>query len=330
MRLFLYGETSMEWWMHATSRNASADRFGWEHLRECSPDARSLDYLASLAPYLSLPLHVLVEASRSKRCSPRCRTHVSTYRYPKGSFVLVASGVLASCPELTALHLSRGSAVPEAVRFASLLCSSFAFEKAGSGGLVERPAITSSKAIASYQRSNREVRGAKVLESAIPFIIEKAASPPEIDLAMRLTMPHRYGGFALPKPLVNARVDLGEKGRSIAQRTFVVPDLCWPKARLAIEYDSSAEHLTPAQAQKDSIKRIALERQGYKVIAVTSLMLKDPDTMSNVAEAVAKRLGVSLRLRRRDFERRQSELFALGGPAFPWSTFDKGPSHQNR
>ena len=125
-----------------------------------------------------------------------------------------------------------------------------------------------------------------------------------------LSIPHRYGGYALPGLEMNRRVRPSKKARKIAKRETLVPDLCHSESRLVIEYDSNAEHLTARQATLDATKRMALESDGLKVITVTTSQLASASAMRHVAQEAHARRGTRLRLRCKNFALRQKSTLS--------------------
>lgn len=65
-------------------------------------------------------------------------------------------------------------------------------------------------------------------------------------------LPYRYGGFQLSDLAVNRRLRPSHKAQQIARRTTLVPDILFADARLAIEYDSTAEHASSSQLTRDA------------------------------------------------------------------------------
>lgn len=120
-------------------------------------------------------------------------------------------------------------------------------------------------AIEAFIHANPGIKGVKEARRALPWVTEGAASPPEAFLAMVFGLPHRYGGFQLPDLAVNRRLRPSRKAQQIARRATLVPDILFADARLAIEYDSTAEHASSSQLTRDAQKRLALEADGYKV-----------------------------------------------------------------
>ena len=129
---------------------------------------------------------------------------------------------------------------------------------------------------------------------------------------MVLGLPRLYGGYGLDAGKVNHCMVPSKKAKALSGRSFLVPDLCWPETRLAIEYDSNSEHLSGTQAARDAKKRLALEHDGFRIITVTTSQLGCAADMRSVAEEVARHNGVPLRIRGKQFARKHGELYRAG------------------
>lgn len=192
-------------------------------------------------------------------------------RMPKGKdFCRVESGVFASCPELCFVQLAQSLPFHELVRAGNVLCGRFYLDAGKGGELGRREPLTSKRRIEAFLRANPGIKGVKEARRALPWVTEGAASPPEAFLAMVFGLPYRYGGFQLSDLAVNRRLRPSHKAQQIARRTTLVPDILFADARLAIEYDSTAEHTSSSQLTRDAQKRLALEADGYKVVTVTA------------------------------------------------------------
>lgn len=113
---------------------------------------------------------------------------------------------------------------------------------------------------------------------------------------MTLCLPYALGGYGLPMPQLNHRIDLDARARRIAGRGYLVCDLYWPEARLDMEYDGEP-HVDAERAAKDSMRRDALLSMDVTVITVTKWQLSDGGEMNALAHVVAGRVGKKLRYR---------------------------------
>ena len=147
-------------------------------------------------------------------------------------------------------------------------------------------------------------------------MLAKAASPRECALGLVLHLPPRFGGYGLPRPLLNEPIELTEADKRLADRSHYVADLLWQKQQVIVEYDSDAFHLTSASHHHDSVRRAVLENAGYRVISITRNHLVSIDEMNRAAVTIARALKHPLRFRVQDFGQRQTRLWTtlgLGG-----------------
>ena len=93
---------------------------------------------------------------------------------------------------------------------------------------------------------------------------------------------------------------------------MLVSDLLFDDMRLAIEYDSTAEHAAAAQLTRDAQKRLALEADGYKVITVTTGQICRAGEMKHIAKQAYRRRGRRFRPQSAVFLQQQAMLFQMG------------------
>jgi very-short-patch-repair endonuclease len=98
--------------------------------------------------------------------------------------------------------------------------------------------------------------GSAVVRTALARIGSGAASVPETDLVALVAT-----SLVLPAPLVNERLVLGN--------LVVVPDLCWPQARLVVEVDSVEHHGFGPDAEQTSRRRARLVAAGWAVLSIS-------------------------------------------------------------
>jgi very-short-patch-repair endonuclease len=98
--------------------------------------------------------------------------------------------------------------------------------------------------------------GSAVVARALARIGSGAASVPEADLLVLVAT-----SLVLPAPHVNERLVLGD--------VVVVPDLCWPQARLVVEVDSVEHHGFGPDAEHASRRRARLVAAGWAVLSIS-------------------------------------------------------------
>ncbi len=112
----------------------------------------------------------------------------------------------------------------------------------------------------------------------------------ETVIVLLLCLPPRLGGYGLPMPLLNHRVDVGRNRRKTSSNKYYVCDAFWREAWLDVEYDSDLAHTGPLRIAKDAKRRNGLASLGVTVITVTKEQAFNCDEMDRIAHAVAKKL----------------------------------------
>lgn len=109
-------------------------------------------------------------------------------------------------------------------------------------------ALTSRAELVGYAKSARAVgvRGAGKAVRALDLATGGSASPRETDLAVFFLLSRRLGGADLGGFAVNASLEVSQRHRETLEgQSEVKPDFLWTDAKLVVEYDSNAHHLTP-------------------------------------------------------------------------------------
>lgn len=313
MKLTLCADSALGFWLTAHQRPSTSYSASIRSiLRESSPKRSALNYASSRLPQLRPPLHSLT-LTWGHPHPEGCIVHRCNQPLVSGSLLRIDHGLYATSPELCLLHAAKGSPLPRVALLGSCLCGVFRIDPGQRTGLSSRTPITSRRKIAQYLSRHQGRDSVKPLEQALPYIHDGAASPPESFLQLVLELPHRYGGFALSGCRTNYQVRPRHWAQRASERSYLVPDLCWPEEKLALEYDSTKIHTSAEQMSRDAQKRLALESEGYKVISVTAKQLASPQAMGFIAEEIYRRLGKRLRPRGAAFAERQQQLFALAG-----------------
>ena len=143
-------------------------------------------------------------------------------------------------------------------------------------------------------RTSGETRASTVAA----FSFDDSGSPMETALALLLTLPVDYGGFGLPKPVLNPPVNVTAYRGSLSDRDVVKPDMLWGDAGVVVEYDSMEFHgrLGKAQLAEDAIRSNILTSLGYRCLRVTPQVVASVDRTALLASQIAHLLGVGLQV----------------------------------
>jgi len=146
---------------------------------------------------------------------------------------------------------------------------------------------------------------------ALRYIVDGSASPMETILVMLLTLPYKLGGYGLPPPELNKKIEFGKSAAHRYGKAFYVCDLFWPKDNLAIEYDSALYHTGAERINNDSKKRMDLAILGIDVITVTNKQIQRRDMFDDLSKLIAGKLQKRLRYENDKFRKAQRELHSL-------------------
>lgn len=306
-RVVLWGLSALEAWGCQTNRDSFTRDFSDEDFERCIPTAASTCYAFDALPALSRPLHVMVASHEARRNREHVRSHVAPASLKTGRFSHVAPGIYLPQPEIALLQFARGRSLPEIIVEGTKLCGTFSCG-ADAGANQRRPPLSSIAALKSASSVHDDVPGRVAVRRALSWILEGAASPREIALGLLMSLPNLLGGYALGRPVLNWPLDLGVRGSRMTEKSYYVADLCWPKNKLVLEYDSDEYHLASQQLHDDAVKRMVLESLGYRVISVTRLQMNSIEEMNRLALAVARHLARPVRFRVKGFQKKQSEL----------------------
>ena len=149
-------------------------------------------------------LEVLVRTSAGRRDGDCLRSHYSGNAYPAGSFVKVPvegfGAVCCSSPELTFLQIAVKHTLLETVYMGYALCSSYRIDADAENGIALREGddepLTSAARIGQYLAKIDGTYGTAKARRALAYVRDGSISPTESAMAMALSMPRRFGGFA--------------------------------------------------------------------------------------------------------------------------------------
>jgi len=256
---------------------------------------------------LTLPLHVLVGSDNARKSCKSLHCHISSGRFPDGSFIQMASGLIVCSPELCFLQMAGELHFIDLVEFGYEICGRYRIgkENAPGQGFRDDLPLTSVAKLCSYITKATGLKGRTNALKALRFIADGSASPMETVLTMLLTLPYRIGGYGFPLPMLNHRIEVTTNARK-SKKYYC--DLYWPSGQVDVEYDSDAFHTGPDRIAKDAIRRTALMSAGIAVVTISRKQLYDVRELREVAELLSQLLGKRLRYPKKEFAVRHAQL----------------------
>lgn len=267
----------------------------------------------------TLPIELLVHRAPDRSKSDVFACHVWGTPLPHGAFAAVDRQTFLSSPAFTLLQLAARCDIPTLAQLAFEFCGTYALDRQAARGFLDARSLMAPVDLASTLEGVRGVRGAKRARVVLDMLVAGSASPMETNLAILLCAPRRIGGYALPLPSMNHRIELAGEARTMASgRTHLSCDLFWPEFSLAVEYDSDAFHTAAEQIAHDSERRNVLAYLGINVISMTRRQIMSPMGTDRVVRLIDRHMGVERCDGPEDYDRRRilrRQLFADGPSA---------------
>lgn len=259
---------------------------------------------------LAMPLHILVGSGNARKTAGSLRCHVSSGRFPHGSFIQAEPGLAVSSPELCFVQMASELSLVELMMLGYELCGNYRLNKTSEpeGGFHKGRALTSVAALDSFVEKARGLKGRTNARKALRFITDGSASPMESALTLLLCLPYRLGGYGLPMPQLNYPIEVGTATRSMPGKQIYHADLFWLDEQVDVEYDSDAHHLTPEQHAHDGMRRNALQASGIVVLSATRKQIMNLTRTRKMVEDLSKLLDKRLCCPALEFDARHLEL----------------------
>ena len=255
---------------------------------------------------LPRPVCVLNNSSSHFGSSPELKHR----QWSSSSFDLIdlGGGLYIPDPETLFLQLADQLSTYQLAGLAFELCGIYESGRMDASAAIDKlEPLTSAFKIERAVLSSKRIRGLAKARKIVPHLAEHSASPMETATYLRLTLPYHMGGFNLPKPLMNCRVDLGSETKRVSSSQYFVPDLLWPNHRLIVEYDSDL-HASPLKIGRDAARKNAMMDTGFDVITITKMQMYNMDEFNKTALIIGRKLDVRHNPRCKDYRQRQADL----------------------
>lgn len=268
-------------------------------------------------------LDLLVPSRADRRRSKHVKTHLCTNELPAGSFISLGHWMgdldaYVCSPELAFLQAAHDGDAAAAIYAGYAMTSDYRLDNLAPGGVTSRDAgmrdgkLTTKELIAAYLDRASKVRGAAKAKALLPYVVEGSRSPRESGLCMFMSLPARYGGYALGKAELNKKVFIRDgynDGRNRRLRVLErTPDITLTaKAEVGldkvragllpevftalVDYDSDAIHDGSEKIRKDAERRNELQMlNGVAYFTVTTDQASDYEKLVRLCERIRRKL----------------------------------------
>ena len=298
MTLFVGGVSALEYLSLHDAWRAQRARRQLRAFATSVPGAAEVDdALTRELSRLSRPVHLLVRSAGSRRVLREAHVHVWSSEVPREAFVTAsaAADVFVCAPEFALMSMARSADVLGLIVAAFEACGTFQTAPFDARGFITRDVLTTPSDVLRIAAQAGAFPGAGRLRRAMRYVVGGAASPMEAILAMLLCLPCSLGGYGLPWPELNGRVDVPRRHAQSVDGSYYVCDLLWRQAGVCVENDSMMFHSGAQKISADARRRDALALLGFEVHAVTAAQVRSAELLDRVARLVALRLRHRIR-----------------------------------
>ncbi len=316
--IVLSHETALAWWQAQdgptqASLDAKAAQAAFEGTQDRlrTPLIEAAGSTEALAT-LPRPLHLLTNVRGRRRETELAHIHCMQATLPDGALVKVDvsadgavlppdTGIFASTPEFCFVQMAARSSNLELAELGYKLCARR--DNAGA------PLTTPAHLLAFAQKADN-MTGAKKARRIAKWLLANARSEEQTHIALLAHLPRSLGGMGTKTPLLDQRIAAPDVvARLIGARTLE-PDLYWPDARIALEYDS--RHTGNANASSDLAAR---KTSAYRMLSIEVILLDrgsldDADALRETFEHINRKTGTRLKPANEKQRAQQEELLA--------------------
>lgn len=255
------------------------------------------------------PVHILLGSASRCRFSSRRVPHVCTRQLRGRALLRLPGGVGVCSAELACVQTASSARdTIDVLELVYELCGTYRTRRTSAVPAYQVPSLASARSLRDFAARNPSIDGARRVARIIPYLADGSASPRETKQALVLGLPHRYGGYGLGIPRMNFEVKAGPAARALTGKSCFRCDLCWPEAKLDVEYQSREMHQGEASRIEDSRRANALASMGWTVVGITNDELDSLVATDAIADTIRRRLGKRPQVRVSDYHARKLRL----------------------
>lgn len=237
-------------------------------------------------------IHVLVPSERARHNVKGLSFHTWTGTVSANMLIPLTKDLYIVSPEFLFLMLARTFEMPLLAEIGMELCGCYEVSPYWEPGRLRPAPLTCTESIETFLRLQEGSYGVKKARKALTHIADNSWSPMETKTYLLLCLSRCHGGYGIPKPLLNYRLDLDFLDRPIDGRDRFYLDAFWESAGFAVEYDGKDSHFNRIDIIRDKRRLSTLALLSIDTIMLTSADVFNASAMDSVAERICKRLGV--------------------------------------
>lgn len=287
---FLLGRGSAVEWLRQCKSPHQYKRYGIPSTALEASMTR-LERHAKALSDLSVPLQLIVWRREDRRRTAISQSYALNTQDGLHPGFLVERGLFVSTPEFTFVQMASVLDEEKLLFLGCELCGRYGMAPE----LFLREQSCSAQLLRSQASALRRVHGYRRALGIATRVLDGAASPMEVALALIMCEPRDCGGYGLEGLRLNASIPVRGRARNLWVDDHITPDIVWEEGKAIIEYDSALHHTAAERIASDALRRDVLIEMGYRVITVTATHMGNFHDLERIASIVASRLGTSVK-----------------------------------
>lgn len=247
------------------------------------------------------PVDLLVSRFRKRPNTDLVRVHSLSNGLPPKSVFACSPLVSVVSPEVCLAQIAEDLDWMSLLLLLFEFCGYYTVPDPRMRRMQQRLPLTSVERIEAHLAEMGDFPGLRSLRKALKYAADGSASPRETAVFLLLSLPRVYGGYGLKRPAMNTEVRLSARAAKAFGSPSYCADLLWPDDRIIVEYDGIDGHTGRERIARDAARRDALVGEGYAVFVITHDQLVDRVVFGEIAASIARKQGVRLRNRVKDF-----------------------------
>lgn len=268
-------------------------------------------------------IDVIITNKNSRYATKKVKFHVCTSKIPRNQYIKISKDAAIPCPELLFLQLADVFSFETLVMLGNEFCGcyvstkdeAFDMDAPVKGFASAYQPITSTdkilRLITLLRRNGHHnyFKGINKATEALKCITNNSFSPRESMIYAMLSGPRKYGMFGIKDIKMNNKIKLSYDAAQIAGQSTIYVDLCIPKYKIAIEYDSRMFHEQVAQGQRDKRRADALTFSGWKVFSLVSEQLNNIEAFDTLCRKIMSLSGKNRRITMKNFDIKFHDMY---------------------
>lgn len=310
MKAYVIGSSALYFWRRGSQTLSVLRSPVLTILDDCPTTRKELEELQlESLEFGGSPIRLMVPTDRFRLLRALFKYSVQSQALPADCFRRFSASICIASPELCLLESQSAYSRFRLMELAMELCGRYALVPEAPRGFVPRDyQLATVDSIRTFAKRIPHINGSRRLLDICKYIKDGSRSPMETREYLLACLPKRYGGYGLPRPLLNVRIELSPDEQREVGRKYLECDEHWEKEHVVIEYDGHDDHESREARAKDALKRNLLTSRGYQVFIITGKQILDENAFDAVMRNVASSLGYRLRKFPEDWSARRASL----------------------